>query len=67
MENSMNENIKRLLALTREMLALADDGDRDRDDPGCGILYGVLRDSGYRLRDLAEKERQRHIERGVWK
>lgn len=61
-----NENIKRVLALTREMLALADDGDRDRQDQGCGILYGILRDAAYRLRGVAEEERRRHQERGAW-
>jgi len=38
------------------MLALADEGDRDRDDDSCGIMFGILRDSGYRLRRLAEEE-----------
>ena len=51
-----NRNLRRLLELTREMLALADEGDRDRQDDSCAILYGILRDSGYRLRRLAEQE-----------
>lgn len=42
--------IKQVRQLTREMLALADEGDRDRLDDRCGILYGVLRDMAYRLR-----------------
>jgi hypothetical protein len=61
-----NENLKRLLRLTREMLALSDEGDRDRNDPSCGILYGILRDAGYRLRRLAEEECQKHRTAGKW-
>jgi hypothetical protein len=66
MSKSYNENIKRLLQLSREMLALADEGDLARDDESCGVLYGILRDCAYRLRALAEKEKQLHIDRGKW-
>ncbi|RLB56850.1 MAG: hypothetical protein DRI34_08540 [Deltaproteobacteria bacterium] len=61
-----NRNLRRLLELTREMLALADEGDRDRQDDSCAILYGILRDSGYRLRRLAEQERELHRQDGTW-
>jgi len=66
MSKSYNENIKRLLQLSREMLALADEGDLARDDESCGVLYGILRDCAYRLRALAEKEKQLHIDRSKW-
>lgn len=62
-----NENLNRLVRITREMLALADEGDRDRNDDSCGILYGILRDNGYRLRKLAEEECQKHKQAGKWK
>jgi hypothetical protein len=45
---------------------LADRGDASREDTGCGILYGILRDSAYKLQQLAEKERQTHIRKGIW-
>ncbi len=61
-----NENLLRVMRLTRDMLALADEGDRDREDADCGILYGVLRDTGYRLRKLAEKEIEKHKQKGDW-
>jgi hypothetical protein len=61
-----NENLLRVLRLTKEMLALSDEGDRDRHDDSCGILYGILRDSGYRLKKLAEEERERHRQAGTW-
>ena len=57
-----NVNLVRLLRLTREMLALADEGDRDRTDPSCGIL----RDTAYKLRNLADQECQQHKETGKW-
>ena len=48
------------------MIWLADQGDTDREDNGCGILYGVLRDSAYKLKKLAEEEKVNHIRKGWW-
>jgi len=59
-----DDNLLSAIRLANEMLALADDGDRDRDDDSCGILYSVLRDAAYRIRDLAEQERERHARAG---
>lgn len=66
MSQPFNTNLKKLIELTREMLALADEGDRDRNDDSCGILYGILRDSAYRLRALTEEECQKHRDKGKW-
>ncbi len=62
-----DENIKKTLKLTGEMLDLADKGDTVREDTGCGVLYGVLRDSAYKIRKLAEAEKEAHIKKGWWK
>jgi len=62
-----DKNIKRTLQLTSEMLKLAEIGDAQREDTGCGILYGVLLDSAYKLIKLAEKEKEAHIKKGWWK
>lgn len=59
-----DENLRRALRLTRVMLALADDGDRDHRDADCAILYGTLRDMAYRLRRMAEDELARHARAG---
>ena len=59
-------NIKATLLLVDKMLDLADRGDVDREDSGCGIMYGVIRDSAYKIRQLAEKERVSHIRKGWW-
>jgi hypothetical protein len=61
-----NECIKKTLELAERMLKLADEGDAARKDVGCGVLYGVLRDSAYRIKKLAESERQAHIKKGGW-
>ena len=61
-----DQNIKKTIKLTSEMIKLADKGDADREDIGCGILYGILRDSAYKLKKLAEEERDTHIEKGWW-
>ena len=62
-----DRHILETLELTAAMIDLANQGDQDRQDTGCGVLYGVLRDSAYKLKQLAEKEKQAHIEKGLWK
>ncbi len=57
---AMDENLKKLIALCGEMLDLADRGDEDRTDAGCGIVYGTLRDSAYKMRRMAKTELQKH-------
>lgn len=61
-----NHNIRRTLNLVDEMIRVADKGDIEREDNGCGILYGVLRDSAYKVKKLAEQEKEKHIEKGWW-
>ena len=61
-----NLHIEKTLKLVEDMICLADQGDTDREDNGCGILYGVLRDSAYKLKKLAEEEKQNHIRKGWW-
>ncbi len=65
-QNKANENLLRTIRLTKEMLALADEGDRDRLDDSCGILFGILRDVAYRLRNHAEEECLKHKNSGRW-
>ena len=62
-----NINIKTTIQLTEEMIRLADKGDIEREDTGCGILYGMLRDSAYKLKKMAETEKENHIKKGWWK
>ncbi len=59
-------NINRTLKLVEEMIALADRGDDEREDAGCGIMYGILRDAAYRLKKIAEQEKKAHQQKGWW-
>lgn len=61
-----DKNIKSALSIAQQMIELADKGDKDREDIGCGILYGIIRDSAYKIIQLAEKEKQAHINKGWW-
>ena len=53
-----NHNIRKTLNLVDEMIKVADKGDIEREDNGCGILYGVLRDAAYKVKKLAEQEKE---------
>jgi hypothetical protein len=64
---SCDKNIKNTLNIAEEMIKVANKGDIDREDIGCGILYGVLRDAAYKVKKLAEKEKEAHIKKGWWK
>lgn len=61
-----DENINRTLLLIKDMIQLAAKGDAEREDVGCGVLYGVLLDAAYKLKKLAESEKQAHINKGWW-
>ena len=63
---SCDSNIKTTLDLVEDMIRLADKGDIEREDTGCDILYGVLRDSAYKLKKLAELEKNNHKKKGWW-
>ena len=65
MNEFSDENLQRALILSEQLLRLADDGDAHREDVGCGILYGVLRDSAYRIRSLAQGEISVHKSKAV--
>jgi len=62
-----DETIKKTLKLVRDLLDLADEGDAVREDTGCGVLYGVLRDSAFKIKQLAEAEKEAHTKKGWWK
>jgi hypothetical protein len=61
-----NRHIVEALEAVRNLIILADEGEKDAEDDSCRVLYGVIRDSAYRIRLHAEKERDRHIEEGKW-
>ena len=59
-------NIAQTIELAQKMIELAQTGYEQKEDPGCGVLYGILLDSGYRLLDLAQKEKHAHMQKGCW-
>jgi hypothetical protein len=62
-----DESIRRTLDLVKQMLTLADEGDAVREDISCGVIYSVMRDSAYKIKSLAEEEREEHKRKGWWK
>jgi hypothetical protein len=61
-----DHNLKKTIELVDSMIELANEGDAYREDVGCGILFGIMRDTAYRLKKLAEEEKQKHIKKGWW-
>ena len=60
-------NIEKTIELADAMILLARQGDEAREDSGCGVLYGTLLDTGFKLKQLASKEKEAHIKKGGWK
>ncbi len=52
--------------LAGKLLFLADKGDLQREDDGCGVLYGIIRDAAYKMKQAAQAEKRNHILRGTW-
>ena len=61
-----NKHIKEVLEIVQHMIELAESGAMDSEDNSCVALYGIIKDSAYRIRQMAEKERQQHMARGTW-
>jgi hypothetical protein len=66
MSRPSNEKILQTLDLVERMIEIADEGDMVREDAGCGVLYGVLRDSAFKIKKLAEEEKETHKQKGWW-
>lgn len=61
-----NDHIIGILQITRQMLYLADRGDAERKDTGCGIVFGTLRDYAYKLRKMTLNEVEEHKKTDNW-
>ena len=61
-----DRSVKKTFELVENMLELADQGDAVREDTGCGVLFGVVKDSAFKIKKLAEAEKQAHIKKGWW-
>jgi len=66
LKKKCDKNIASTIKLAKKMIRLAQEGDEQREDPGCGVLYGILLDSGYKILNLSQKEKQNHVDKGWW-
>ena len=66
MSEACNEHLREAIILSQALLQLAQRGDDCRDDVGCGVLYGTIRDCAYKIRSLADSEITEHQRRGIW-
>jgi hypothetical protein len=48
------------------MIELANRGYSECQDSGCMILYGIVLDSAYKMKKIAENEKKEHIRKGMW-
>ncbi len=55
-----NRNLRRLAGIARRLIVLAEEGEAHSCDCSCLALYGVARDCGYRIKDLADQEWKKH-------
>lgn len=63
---SCNRSLIKTLELVDDMIRLADEGDANREDSACGILFGVMRDAAFTLKRMAEEEKTAHEKKGWW-
>jgi len=56
-------HLEESLKLAERLIDLSFKGDQDREDNGCGIIYGVMRDAGFRLKHLVSREMETHRQR----
>ena len=61
-----NQHIIDALELARKLTILADEGETDAEDDSCVVLYGIIRDCAYKIRQQAENERELHVAKGIW-
>ncbi len=60
LQKKCDENIEKTLEIAEKMIRLAHRGNDEREDDSCGVLYGILLDSGFKIKKLAKKEKLAH-------
>lgn len=54
------EHLRESVALSDKMLDLADRGVDGCQDNGCLVVYGIMRDCAYKIRERAQQELKEH-------
>lgn len=65
MKQEYNKHLQKSLELSKELILLANQGEIDSLDNGCRVLYGIVRDCGYKIKTQAEHEMKKHHLRTV--
>ena len=60
--NECDMYLDETIEITRKMIDLADCAEEKCTDNGCAAVYGILRDSAYRIRKEAEQEQKKHTD-----
>ncbi len=55
MSNECKKNFEKANELSDQLIKLATDGYEKCDDDKCAVLYGIILDSGYKLRMEIQK------------
>lgn len=55
-----DQYLREVIRMSEAMIELAYKGDACREDTGCGVVFGSVRDKAYKIRRLAEEELSRH-------
>lgn len=66
LKKECDRNIQKTIELADAMILLARQGNEAREDSSCGVLYGTLLDAGFKLKQLAAKEKEAHKNKGEW-
>ena len=65
-QETCNTHIREAISLAQRLTLLADQGEMVSRDDSCSVLYGVIRDCAYKIRQRAEVERDQHQRLGLW-
>lgn len=64
MKQQADLQIRSIFELAELMIVISEQGLSSSDDDGCLMLNGMVRESAYRIRDAAERERKVHTTLG---
>ncbi len=60
MNHDCHNNIVKALKIAEALMETANKGEATSSDDSCRILFGVIRDCGYKILKQAERQRQVH-------